>query len=313
MNMPEQKDFILFVCTGNTCRSPMAAALLRHEWEKRPHAPALRVASAGLAAVDGEKASEHARTVMREAGIDLETHTSTLLNKALVDEATLILVMSRQHRELLLQRFPEAAAKTFLLKEFAGITGNPDVADPYGGTIEEYRRVYEEIRASIQEIVRILERSKQKKMKIALGSDHAGFPLKELIREHLIAKKVEVTDFGTFSEGSVDYPDIALPLIKTVAAGEFPAGILVCGTGIGMTIAANKYPGIRAALCGDTFSARCAREHNNANVLTLGARVTGPGPALEIVDIFLNSSFQGGRHSRRLKKITFIENVGKRE
>lgn len=143
-------------------------------------------------------------------------------------------------------------------------------------------------------------------MEIVLGSDHAGFLLKEAIREHLEKADYAVADFGTFCEDSVDYPDIALPLVKAVAAGEFPLGILVCGTGVGMAMAANKHPGIRAALCGDTFTARCAREHNNANVLALGARVTGPGPALEIVDIFMSSSFQGGRHSRRLDKVAFM-------
>lgn len=144
-------------------------------------------------------------------------------------------------------------------------------------------------------------------MKIVLGSDHAGFTLKEMIRERLEQGDYEVADFGTFCENSVDYPDIALPLAKAVAAGEFTLGILVCGTGAGMAMAANKQRGIRAALCGDTFTARCAREHNDANILTLGARVTGPGPALEIVETFLRSSFQGGRHSRRLDKITFME------
>ncbi|HOA34688.1 MAG TPA: ribose 5-phosphate isomerase B [Bacillota bacterium] len=148
-------------------------------------------------------------------------------------------------------------------------------------------------------------------MAIALGSDHAGFALKKMIGEHLEAKGIDFADFGTFCESSVDYPDIALPLIAAVAAGDYQLGILVCGTGIGMTIAANKYPGIRAALCGDTFSARCAREHNDANILTLGARVTGPGPALEIVDVFLKSSFKEGRHRRRLEKIAFIERGGR--
>ena len=148
-------------------------------------------------------------------------------------------------------------------------------------------------------------------MAIALGSDHAGFALKKMIGEHLEAKEIDFADFGTFCESSVDYPDIALPLIAAVAAGDYQLGILVCGTGIGMTIAANKYPGIRAALCGDTFSARCAREHNDANILTLGARVIGPGPALEIVDVFLKSSFKEGRHRRRLEKIAFIERGGR--
>jgi len=153
----EKKIKILFVCTGNTCRSPMAEALLRHEWEKRSGGPSLEVLSAGLAAVDGEKASAHARAVMREAGIDLELHRSALLDEHLVGEATLILVMGRQHRDRLLRRFPAAADKTHLLKEFAGMAGDPDVADPFGGTMEDYRRLYEELRALIEKIAQILE------------------------------------------------------------------------------------------------------------------------------------------------------------
>ena len=144
-------------------------------------------------------------------------------------------------------------------------------------------------------------------MKIVLGSDHAGFLLKEEIRAYLAGAGHEAADFGTFCENSVDYPDIALPLAEAVAAGDYTLGILICGTGVGMSIAANKHPGIRAALCGDPFTARFAREHNDANVLTLGARVTGPGLALEIVDTFINSIFQGERHRRRLKKIAFME------
>lgn len=144
-------------------------------------------------------------------------------------------------------------------------------------------------------------------MRVALGSDHAGFQLKELIREHLQSRGTAFTDFGTFCENSVDYPDISLPVAEGVRSGEFDCGILVCGTGIGMVIAANKYSGIRAALCSDTFSARCARGHNDANILTLGARVIGPGLALEIVDIFLNVPFDGGRHRLRVDKIKLIE------
>ncbi|NLA10942.1 MAG: ribose 5-phosphate isomerase B [Firmicutes bacterium] len=144
-------------------------------------------------------------------------------------------------------------------------------------------------------------------MKIVLGSDHAGFALKEELRANLAKMAEEVADFGTFCENSVDYPDIALPLARAIAAGEYDRGILICGTGVGMAIAANKYPGIRAALCGDPFTARFAREHNDANILTLGARVIGPGLALEIVETFVRSDFQGERHSRRLQKIAFME------
>lgn len=145
-------------------------------------------------------------------------------------------------------------------------------------------------------------------MKIALGSDHAGFPLKKEIMEHLKTKNIEFKDFGTFSEDSCDYPDFAEKVGEQVASKNYEFGILVCGTGIGISISANKIPGIRAALCGDTFSAHASREHNDANVLALGQRVVGSGVAMDIVDTFLSAEFQGGRHKKRIDKITMIEN-----
>jgi len=142
---------------------------------------------------------------------------------------------------------------------------------------------------------------------IALGSDHAGFPLKEDIKGHLQQKGVEVKDYGCYSPESVDYPDIAEIVALAVVHGECDKGILICGTGIGVSIAANKVPGIRAALCGDTFSARAAAEHNDANIITLGQRVTGPGLAMDIVDAWLSSAFLGGRHKQRVDKITALD------
>ncbi|MDD6796423.1 MAG: ribose 5-phosphate isomerase B [Clostridiaceae bacterium] len=144
-------------------------------------------------------------------------------------------------------------------------------------------------------------------MKIALGADHGGFELKEEIKKYLETSGYEVEDFGTYSTESCDYPDIALPVAEAVAAKEFEFGILICGTGIGIGISANKVPGIRAALCSDTFSAHATREHNNANILTMGQRVVGPGLAIDIVKTFLNSEFQGDRHIKRINKITAIE------
>ncbi|MHB1418311.1 MAG: ribose 5-phosphate isomerase B [Bacillota bacterium] len=144
-------------------------------------------------------------------------------------------------------------------------------------------------------------------MRVAIGSDHAGFRLKELIKDYLHDAGIAHYDFGTYSEESVDYPDFALLVAEAVARNEYDRGILVCGTGIGVAIAANKVPGIRAALCSDTFSARSSREHNDANVLTLGERVVGPGLALDIVKIWLGTDFAGGRHSRRVEKISKIE------
>ena len=144
-------------------------------------------------------------------------------------------------------------------------------------------------------------------MKIAIGCDHGGFELKNEIIEYLKSEKHEVKDFGTHSTDSCDYTDIALHVAEAVAAKEFEFGILICGTGIGIGIAANKVPGIRAALCSDTFSAHATREHNNANILTMGQRVVGPGLAIDIVKTFLNSEFQGDRHQKRIDKITSIE------
>lgn len=144
-------------------------------------------------------------------------------------------------------------------------------------------------------------------MKIALGSDHGGLRLKKEIIKHLDKKGIEFKDFGTYSEDSCDYPDFAEKVAVEVAAKNFEFGILVCGTGIGISIAANKVPGIRAALCSDTFSAHATREHNDANILALGERIVGPGLALDIVDAFLNAKFEGDRHTKRINKISEIE------
>ena len=144
-------------------------------------------------------------------------------------------------------------------------------------------------------------------MKIAIGCDHGGFELKNEIIKFLESENYEVKDFGTYSTDSCDYPDVALPVAEAVAAKEYEFGILVCGTGIGIGISANKVPGVRAALCSDTFSAHATRQHNDANILTLGQRVVGPGLAIDIVKTFLSSEFEGGRHVNRLNKITEIE------
>jgi len=145
-------------------------------------------------------------------------------------------------------------------------------------------------------------------MRIAVGSDHGGLRLKNEIIEYLQKNNYQLKDFGTHTEESCDYPDIARPLAEAVAAGEFDKGILICGTGIGIGIAANKIKGIRAALCHDCFSAKASREHNDANILTMGERVIGTGVALQIVEIWLSTDFEGGRHKNRIAKISEIEN-----
>jgi len=144
-------------------------------------------------------------------------------------------------------------------------------------------------------------------MRIVIGSDHGGVHLKESIRLDLEQNGYEVVDCGTHSTDSCDYPDIAREVTAQVNADAKTFGILICGTGIGIGIAANKVPGIRAALCHDTFSAKAARAHNNANILTMGERVIGSGLALEIVHAFLQAEFEGGRHERRVRKIAEME------
>lgn len=144
-------------------------------------------------------------------------------------------------------------------------------------------------------------------MRIAIGCDHGGFNLKNVVLKHLEDKGIEVKDFGTFSEESCDYPDYSVKVAEEVASKNYDLGILICGTGIGISIAANKVPGIRAALCSDTFSAHATRQHNDANILAMGQRVVGEGLALDIVDTFLNAKFEGGRHQNRINKITEIE------
>ncbi|MCK5826232.1 MAG: ribose 5-phosphate isomerase B [Desulfuromusa sp.] len=142
---------------------------------------------------------------------------------------------------------------------------------------------------------------------LVLGSDHGGYELKTAILEMLQEKAVECTDLGTNSSASVDYPDFAAKVASAVSSGEAQLGILICGTGIGMSISANKFSGVRAALVHDEFTAQMAREHNNANILVMGGRVLTPEKGKKLVEVWLAAEFAGGRHQQRLDKISAIE------
>lgn len=142
---------------------------------------------------------------------------------------------------------------------------------------------------------------------IAIGSDHGGFLLKEELKKHLTEKGIEFKDFGTDSTASCDYPIYAEKVCNAIQSGECEKGILICGTGIGMSMCANKCKGIRAALCGDHFSAEFTRKHNDSNVLCMGARTIGPGVALQLADIFLSTEFEGGRHEKRVAMMMELE------
>ncbi|MBC8560207.1 ribose 5-phosphate isomerase B [Fumia xinanensis] len=142
---------------------------------------------------------------------------------------------------------------------------------------------------------------------IALASDHGGYALKETVKQHLTQRNIPFKDYGCFSEASVDYPDMAKLACDAVVGGECEKALLFCGTGIGISMAANKIKGIRAACCSDCFSAKYTRLHNDANALCLGGRVVGPGLAIELVDLFLDTPFEGGRHQGRIAKIHALE------
>ncbi|WP_019153973.1 ribose 5-phosphate isomerase B [Robertmurraya massiliosenegalensis] len=144
-------------------------------------------------------------------------------------------------------------------------------------------------------------------MKVAIASDHGGINIRQELKQLMDELGVQYEDFGCECETSVDYPDYALPVAKKVASGEFDRGILVCGTGIGMSITANKVKGIRCALVHDVFSAKATREHNNSNILAMGERVIGPGLAREIAKVWLSTDYEGGRHETRVGKISAYE------
>ncbi len=142
---------------------------------------------------------------------------------------------------------------------------------------------------------------------VALGADHAGFALKETLRQHLEERGIPYRDFGSYDGSRCDYPDRAVPPCEAVTRGECDFAVLCCGTGVGMSICANKVKGIRACCCSDSFSAEYTRRHNDANVLCMGARVVGPGLACQLLDLFLDSPFEGERHQARVEKITALD------
>jgi ribose 5-phosphate isomerase B len=147
----------------------------------------------------------------------------------------------------------------------------------------------------------------EKRTSIVIGNDHAAYALKEKVKDYLVKRDVDVEDAGCFSEDSVDYPDYGIKVASMISAGKFEQGILMCGTGIGMSMVANKFPHVRAALCDGLFSAMMSRRHNNSNILVMGARVIGDALAMEIVKVWLETPFDGGRHQRRLEKFDRIE------
>ena len=301
---------ILFVCTGNICRSPMAEGLFRHMAKSRGD---YKVMSAGLGAINGQAPSTYAVRGLKEIGIDIVGLRSRMLTGQMVQEADLIFGMTHGHVDAINLLYPQAVEKTFLLREFDDTLQvyEKDISDPIGGSYDVYLNCRDQIEQGIVSILKFIEQHSMsavspavapKTLTLSLGSDHAGLRLKEIIKDHLAKGGFQIHDFGTNSTESTDYPDYAQAVAQNVGGGRSQVGILVCATGVGMSIAANKVPGVRAALVVDERMALLARQHNDANVLCLGEKVVSAETALKIVDAFLGGRFEGGRHERRVNK-----------
>jgi RpiB/LacA/LacB family sugar-phosphate isomerase len=305
---------ILFVCTGNLCRSPMAEGLFRKYVKGRGD---YRIFSAGVGAIDGEPPSVAAVRAVKELGIDISRQTSRQLTGELVQAADYIFGMTRSHVDAITLLYPQAAEKTFLMREFDDSLRpyEKDIADPIGGSLDVYIRCRDQILKAIPSMLSFMEQNAalsnnqgtpSKTRTIAIGSDHHGIDLKAKLKDHLRQLGLETIDFGAQSQASADYPDFAAPVAKCVAEQKADLGVLICMTGLGMSIAANKHPGIRAALAIDEQTAALARQHNNANILCVGVKMTTPAQAIKNLDAFLGAQFEGGRHAQRIDKIETI-------
>jgi glycine hydroxymethyltransferase len=301
---------VLFVCTGNVCRSPMAEGIFRQAVQNHGN---YRVMSAGLGAMTGQPPSAYAVDALKELGIDISALRSRMLTPELVQQADYIFGMTHSHVDTVTLLYPNAAEKTFLLREFDDTldTFEKDISDPIGGSYEVYLNCRDQIEQGIVSLLRFVQHGDGavpgpvlgKGATIALGADHGGYELKESLKRFLEQQGAAVADFGSTTRESSDYPDFAQAVGQVVANRKAQFGILVCTTGLGMSIAANKISGVRAALVADVESAALARQHNNANVLCLGADKTPPELARKIVEVFVNTAFEGGRHEKRVLKM----------
>ena len=274
-----------------------------------------RVFSAGLGAVDGQPPTAHSVEAMRELGIDISGQRSRMLTADLVRQADYIFGMTHSHVDVIALLYPPTAEKTFLLREFDDTLEEfeKDISDPIGGTYEVYKNCRDQIEQGIASLLRFMEQHEiltgtttktTPAVAFALGADHGGYELKEALKQHLQQRGLSVTDFGAKSKDpSDDYPDFAELAAQAVAAGRAEFGLLICTSGIGMCIAANKVPGVRAALVADVPTAALVRQHNNVNVLCLAGKTTPAETGRKILNAFLNAKFEGGRHERRVGKL----------
>ncbi len=303
---------ILFICTGNVCRSPMAEGLFRQATNGSGQ---FRIVSAGLGAVDGQPPTAHSVNAMREIGIDISAQRSRALTADLVRQADYIFGMTHAHVDTVGLLYPAAAEKTFLLCEFDDSLDpyEKDIPDPIGSPYEIYVHCREQIEQGVGSLLKFMEQhailsahdTKISTVNFAIGADHGGYDLKEFLKSHLLARGLTLKDFGaTNRDPADDYPDFAQPAAQAVADGRAELGLLCCTSGVGIYITANKIPGVRAGQAFNEKEANLMRRHNDVNVLCL-AGDTDHALAKKILDTFIDSKFEGGRHERRVDKIDF--------
>ncbi len=295
----------------------MAEGLFRYMMKNRGD---IAVASAGVAAMMGQEPSLNAVEALKEKGINISHYRSQPVTDDLVEKATHIFTMTQGHLETIAMLYPEAVEKTFLLTDFDENDPGRDIADPIGMGLHSYRECRDEIRETLPSLLQIIDQSntmsapqfpatvsaKTRPLTISLGADHGGFELKQKIQRHLNRAGHILHDKGVNGPDSVDYPDYADQVCREVIDGQAEFGILFCRTGIGMSIAANRFPQIRAALVKDAHTARITRHHNNSNILCLAADSLDERTATEIVDAWLDTPFDGGRHAERLEKLNHL-------
>ncbi len=310
----------------------MAEALFRDLVKDRAD---YEVFSAGTGAYPGDTVSRYTIEALRELGLDASNLRSKPLSHDLLDSVTHIFGMSLAHLHAIEEAFPESVDKTYLISEFTAedFLRGRDVEDPYGSGRAAYEHVRDILRRILPSVLAYIDQTFDKQnnsnttmhasasssepaassspiaQRIALGADHGGFELKNTLVTYLQSKGLQVSDLGTFSKDSVDYPDYADAVAEKVLTNEADAGILVCTSGVGVCMAANRHAGIQAALVHEPSEARITREHNNANVLCLSGSKTTPAAAQAIADAFLTTPFAGGRHARRVGKMNSAHEV----
>jgi RpiB/LacA/LacB family sugar-phosphate isomerase len=266
--------------------------------------------------VDGQPPTPHSVTAMRELGIDISGQRSRMFTADLVRQADFIFGMTHGHVDTVALLYPQAAEKTFLLREFDESVDpyEKDISDPIGSPYDVYVHCREQIQHGITALLKFMEQHEilsaphgaktTTTASFAIGADHGGFELKETLKKHLQQRGLSVVDFGaTTKDPADDYPDFAQPVAKAVAGGQAELGLLVCTSGVGVCITANKISGVRAGLADDEQSANLMRRHNDVNVLCLSGAKTCPDAAKKILDAFIAAKFEGGRHERRVLKM----------